>query len=79
MLVVAALGGNALLKRGEPLTLEVQQRNIVAAAKALCALIHAGHQLVVTHGNGPQIGLLALQVHAYHPDEPYPLDVLGAG
>lgn len=78
MLVVAALGGNALLKRGEPLTAEVQRSNVVVAAQALAQLIRAGHSLVVTHGNGPQVGLLALQGAAYKPDEAYPLDVLGA-
>ena len=78
MLVVAALGGNALLKRDEPLTAEVQRANVKRAADALAAIVRAGHHLVVTHGNGPQVGLLALQGAAYKPDEAYPLDVLGA-
>ena len=78
MLVVAALGGNALLKRGEPLTSEVQRKNVQAAAISLVGIVRAGHDLVVTHGNGPQVGLLALQGAAYKPDEAYPLDVLGA-
>lgn len=78
MLVVAALGGNALLQRGQPLTAEAQRVNVAAAAKALAGIIRAGHQLVITHGNGPQVGLLALQGAAYKPDEAYPLDVLGA-
>jgi len=78
MLVVAALGGNALLKRGEPLTAEVQRKNVQTAARSLAAVIRAGHDLVVTHGNGPQVGLLALQGASYKPDEAYPLDVLGA-
>ncbi|MFN3579343.1 MAG: carbamate kinase [Pseudomonas sp.] len=78
MLVVVALGGNALLKRGEPLTAEAQRRNVVVAAQSLAAVIQAGHSLVITHGNGPQVGLLALQGAAYKPDEAYPLDVLGA-
>jgi carbamate kinase len=77
MLVVAALGGNALLRRGEPADASVQRRNIAAAVDAL-AEIAAEHQLVVTHGNGPQVGLLALQAEAYKPVKPYPLDVLGA-
>jgi carbamate kinase len=77
MRVVIALGGNALLKRGEPLTAEVQRRNIKIAAAAM-APVAAEHQLVITHGNGPQVGLLALQAAAYKPDEAYPLDVLGA-
>lgn len=78
MLVVAALGGNALLKRGEPLTAETQRNNVQIAARSLAAVVRAGHDLVVTHGNGPQVGLLALQGASYKPDEAYPLDVLGA-
>jgi carbamate kinase len=77
MRVVVALGGNALLKRGEPMTAEVQRANIRTAAQAL-APITKKHQLVISHGNGPQVGLLALQGAAYKPDEAYPLDVLGA-
>lgn len=77
MLIVAALGGNALLKRGEPLDVETQRRNIAKAAAALIPLARE-HSLVVTHGNGPQVGLLALQAAAYAPVKPYPLDVLGA-
>ena len=78
MLVVAALGGNALLRRGEPLTAENQRQNVQKAAPALASILRAGHQLVITHGNGPQVGLLALQGAAYKPDEAYPLDVMGA-
>ncbi len=77
MRIVIALGGNALLKRGEPMTAETQRRNIVTAAQAM-APIALEHQLVISHGNGPQVGLLALQGAAYKPDEAYPLDVLGA-
>lgn len=77
MRVVVALGGNALLKRGEPMTAEVQRANVKVAAEAL-APIAMEHQLVISHGNGPQIGLLALQGAAYKPDEAFPLDVLGA-
>ena len=77
MRVVVALGGNALLKRGEPMTAEAQRRNVKIAAEAL-APIAREHQLLVSHGNGPQVGLLALQGSAYKPDEAYPLDVLGA-
>lgn len=77
MRVVIALGGNALLKRGEPITAERQRQNVRAAAQAL-APIALKHELVITHGNGPQVGLLALQGSAYKPDEAYPLDVLGA-
>jgi carbamate kinase len=75
--VVIALGGNALLKRGEPMTAEAQRRNVKIAAEAL-APIAREHQLLVSHGNGPQVGLLALQGAAYKPDEASPLDVLGA-
>ena len=77
MRIVIALGGNALLRRGEPMTAEAQRRNIRIAAESI-APIAAEHQLVISHGNGPQVGLLALQGAAYKPDEAYPLDVLGA-
>ena len=77
MRVVVALGGNALLKRGEPMTAEVQRGNVKTAAPALAAVAHK-HQLVLSHGNGPQVGLLALQAAAYTEVEAYPLDVLGA-
>lgn len=75
--LVVALGGNALLRRGEPLEAAVQRRNVAVAARALAALA-PDHHLVVTHGNGPQVGLLALQSAAYREVGPYPLDVLGA-
>jgi len=77
MRIVVALGGNALLKRGEPMTHEVQRANIKVAAQAL-APVAGKHQLVLAHGNGPQVGLLALQASAYKDVEPYPLDVLGS-
>ncbi len=77
MLIVAALGGNALMRRGEPLEAEIARRNAKVAAESL-ALIAREHRLVVTHGNGPQIGLLALQNEAYDDVRAYPLDVLGA-
>ena len=77
MLVVTALGGNALLRRGEPMTAENQRRNVRVAATAL-APVARDHRLVVGHGNGPQVGLLALQGAAYEKVETYPLDVLGA-
>ncbi len=77
MLIVIALGGNALLHRGQPLTAENQRDNVRIAAAALAPL--AGkHQLVITHGNGPQVGLLALQDSAYREDVHYPLDILDA-
>jgi carbamate kinase len=77
MRVVVALGGNALLKRGQPLTAENQRRNVAIAAKALAPLAH-DYQLVISHGNGPQVGLLSLQSAAYEEIEEYPLDILGA-
>jgi len=77
MRILVALGGNALLRRGEPMTADAQRANVKIAAEALAA-IHPGNELVITHGNGPQVGLLALQGAAYKPDEAYPLDVLGA-
>jgi len=75
--IVVALGGNALLKRSEPMTAEAQRSNVRIAAKAL-APIAEKYNLVLAHGNGPQVGLLALQAAAYTEVEPYPLDVLGA-
>ena len=77
MRVVVALGGNALLKRGQPLTAENQRRNVAIAAKALAPLA-PDYQLVISHGNGPQVGLLSLQSAAYEEVEEYPLDILGA-
>lgn len=78
MRIVVALGGNALLRRGERADAAAQQRNITVAAAAIAELAR-DHQVVVTHGNGPQIGLLALESSA-DPGltAPYPLDVLGA-
>ena len=77
MRIVVALGGNALLRRGEPLTAENQRANARVACQAL-APIALEHELVISHGNGPQVGLLALQGSAYTAVEPYPLDLLGA-
>jgi carbamate kinase len=75
--LVVALGGNALLRRGQPLEAEIQRANVWKAAHAIAELA-AEHELVLTHGNGPQVGLLALEADAYPAVEPYPLDVLGA-
>lgn len=77
MRIVAALGGNALLRRGEPAAADRQRRNVAAAASAL-AKVAERHELVITHGNGPQVGLLALEAEAYPDVPPYPLDVLDA-
>ncbi|MDX1383822.1 MAG: carbamate kinase, partial [Thermoanaerobaculia bacterium] len=76
-LTVVALGGNALLRRGEPLRHSIQERNVEVAAAEL-AVIAADTGLVVTHGNGPQIGLLALQSGGADAAGGFPLDVLGA-
>ena len=59
MLIVAALGGNALLRRGEPADADTQRRNVEVAVEQLAQLAEH-HRVVVTHGNGPQVGLLAL-------------------
>lgn len=78
MRIVIALGGNALLRRSDPMTIEVQRRNVAIAAEAIAPLA-AEHSIVVVHGNGPQVGLLSLQAESYQGVEPYPLDVLDAG
>ena len=77
MRLVVALGGNALLRRGEPLDSDVQRHNVRAAVGAIAELAES-HSVVVTHGNGPQIGLLALQAESLRTARPFPLDVLGA-
>ncbi|HKV11063.1 MAG TPA: carbamate kinase [Thermoanaerobaculia bacterium] len=77
MRILVALGGNALLRRGEKMTAENQRKNVKIAAEALAPLGRE-HQLIISHGNGPQVGLLALQGAAYNQVDPYPLDVLGA-
>ena len=75
--LVVALGGNALLKRGEPLEADIQRKNIDLAAKTIAQLTQQW-RVVLVHGNGPQVGLLALQNSAYDRVTPYPLDILGA-
>ena len=77
MRLVVAIGGNALLRRGQALSAENQIENIRIAAAQL-ARVATANELVLTHGNGPQIGLLALQAAAYKDIESYSLDVLGA-
>ncbi len=77
MRVVVALGGNALQKRGEPMTVENQRANVRRACEAI-APVAEHHELVVSHGNGPQVGLLSLQASAYDEESSYPFDVLGA-
>jgi carbamate kinase len=78
MRIVIALGGNALLRRREPMTAEAQRANVKRTVAALLPLFEAGHQIVITHGNGPQVGLLALQAAAGPKDGAYPLDLLDA-
>jgi len=75
--ILLALGGNALLRRGEPASAPNQRRNVESAAAALAELA-AEHELIVTHGNGPPAGLLALQNESFPDVPPYPLDVLDA-
>lgn len=77
MRIVVALGGNALLRRGAPMTVAGQRAAIAAAAEPLARLA-IGHELVVSHGNGPQVGLLALQAASYDEVSEYPFDVLDA-
>ena len=74
MRIVIALGGNALLRRGEEMTAENQRKNIQLAVKSL-APIAGQNELVISHGNGPQVGLLSLQSAAYKEVEEYPLDI----
>lgn len=77
--LVVALGGNALIHRGEPGSTEVQRHNLIGAARALVALDGLGHELVLTHGNGPQVGFLAIEADAAREIvPPPPLDVLVA-
>jgi carbamate kinase len=75
--VVIALGGNALLRRGQPMTADNQRANIRLAAARIASVV-PGNDVIIAHGNGPQVGLLALQAASYHDVAAYPLDVLGA-
>ena len=77
MRIVVALGGNALAKRGEPMTVQRQRANVEIASRAL-APVAEEHELVVTHGNGPQVGMLALQAASFDEESAYPFDVMGA-
>ena len=77
MRIVIALGGNALLRRGEAMTAENQRNNIQIATKSLAPVVEQ-NELVISHGNGPQVGLLSLQSAAYKEVDEYPLDILGA-
>lgn len=77
MTLVIALGGNALLRRGQPPDPDLQRANVAAAAACLAPVIKQ-HHVVLTHGNDPQVGLLTLQTMADDNRHPFPLDVLGA-
>lgn len=77
MRIVIALGGNALLRRTEPLEEQIQRKNVAQACRVI-AQVAGEHEVIITHGNGPQVGLLALQNDAYKAVSPYHLDVLGA-
>src|SRR5512142_2249672 len=77
MRIVVALGGNALQRRGEPMTAESPRVNVAAACRSL-APVALENELGISHGNGPQVGLLALQAAAYDDVSIYPFDVLGA-
>jgi len=77
LIVVIALGGNALLQRGEPVSAEHQRRNMRGAGASI-AQVALEHHVVLTHGNGPQVGLLALKEASYSDIFQNPLDVLGA-
>lgn len=77
MRVVVALGGNALQKRGEAMTVENQRQNVKIACQAMSP-VAVEHELVISHGNGPQVGLLSLQASSYNEESSYPFDVLGA-
>ncbi|MFV8906284.1 MULTISPECIES: carbamate kinase [Serratia] len=75
--LVIALGGNALLKRGAVLSAENQYQSIALIADAIGKLAKK-YRIAIVHGNGPQVGLLALQNLAYRDVPPYPLDILVA-
>ena len=77
MRIVIALGGNALLKRGEPMHYEVQRANVRMACQQIAKVL-PGNELIITHGNGPQVGLIALQQNTYPVVPMYPLDAIGA-
>ncbi len=77
MRIVIALGGNALLQKGQAMTTENQRLNVKIAAEAIAPLAK-DNELIISHGNGPQVGLLALQASSYNAEEVYPLDILGA-
>ena len=76
-LLVLAIGGNALLQRGEPLEYSNMQKNIDKVSKIIAAIVN-DYKIIIVHGNGPQVGLLSLQSNAYKEVQPYPFDILNA-
>ncbi|WP_460365294.1 carbamate kinase [Actinocorallia lasiicapitis] len=75
---MVALGGNALLKRGEKPDASTQIENVRTAVRSLAPLAER-HEVIITHGNGPQVGVLALEsVNDESLSAPYPLDTIGA-
>jgi len=79
--VVIALGGNAILQRGQKGTYEEQMRNVMETARQIAEIIERGYEVVITHGNGPQVGALLLQMDAgqsVHGIPAQPMDVAGA-
>lgn len=77
MRIVVAIGGNALLQRGQSPTISTQRLNIKLACESIVKIAQ-NNEIIITHGNGPQIGLLALLADAYKSVKAYPFDVLGA-
>ncbi len=77
MRIIIGIGGNALLQRGQPPEITTQRLNIKYACESIAELAQ-DHEIIITHGNGPQVGLLALQAAAYKEVTIYPFDVLGA-
>jgi carbamate kinase len=76
--ILVALGGNALMRRGDTPDAEVQERNVAVAAAAIAPLAR-DHEVIVTHGNGPQVGVLALESASDRLlRHPFPLDAIGA-
>ena len=77
MRIMLSIGGNALLKRGEAMSEATQQKNIAEAVRSMGSILNE-HEVLITHGNGPQVGLLALQAENYKDVSAYSLDILGA-
>jgi len=77
--VVVALGGNAILQRGQKGTAEEQMRNVHATCEQVVGMLRAGYEVVLTHGNGPQVGAVLIQNElGSRQVPPMPMDVCGA-